>query len=195
MRKIATLFFLAFATVAKAQTTDSAAGKLRVFSTVGVSRIDKSYKQASGNSIQTTTGLEWQLSPRSGLGAALSFDSYGYQKSGTSYNLNGRLRATALAMFYSYKFGTGTWQPYLKAGGGTVWLSLPVVTSKQAVTNVETKVQNVAMGLAEAGVQVRVLPRYSLLFAAERKWMAKSTLADQTALGATGFKIGLISSF
>lgn len=195
MRKIATLFLLAFALTATAQQPETSTGNLRVFSTLGVSRIDKSYKPASGNSVQTTTGLEWKLSSHSGLGAALSFDSYGYKKSGTSYNLDGKLRATALVLFYSYKFGTSTWQPYLKAGGGTAWLSLPVATTKQAMTNVETKVQNVALGLAEVGVQVRVLPRYSLLLATERKWMAKSSLADQTALRTTGFKLGLISSF
>jgi hypothetical protein len=195
MRKIATLFVLAFALTATAQNTETTSGNLRVFSTIGVSRIDKDYKPASGNSLQTTTGLQWQLSPHSGIGAALSFDRYGYEKSGASYNLDGKLRTTALALFYSYKFGTATWQPYLKAGGGTAWLSLPVATVKQSVTNIENKTQNVAMALAEAGVQVRVLPRYSLLLAAERKWMAKSSLADQTALRTTGFKIGLISSF
>lgn len=186
---------LALAFGAAAQKNEPATGKLHVFSSVGLSWINKSYKPASGNSIQTTTGLELRLSPLSSLGAALSFDSYGYQKAGTSYDLDGTLKATALALFYRFKFSNGTWQPYLKAGGGTAWLTLPVVSTKQGITVIDKEVQNVGVALAEAGFQIRVVSRYSLLVAAEQKWMAKSSLADNTALRSTGIKIGLISSF
>jgi Outer membrane protein beta-barrel domain len=195
MRQVFTLFFLAFASLSKAQDTDTAAKKLDVFSTIGVSFVDKDYEPASGNSIQTTTGLELRLSRPSSLGISLSFDSYGYEKSGPAYKLDGSLRATALGLFYRYKFGSNTWQPYLKAGGGTAWLSLPTVSVEQGTTNIEKKVQNVGFALAEAGFQVRVLPRYSLLIGAEKKWLGKSSLADNTSLGTTSFRIGLISSF
>jgi hypothetical protein len=195
MKKIATLFLLASAFAANAQDASTTTGKLNVFSTVGVSRIDKAFTPASGNSVQTTTGLEVQLSQQSGLGAALSFDSYGYKKSATSYNLDGSLRATSLVLFYRHKFGNNKWQPYLKAGGGTSWLSLPVATTKQGVVNIEKKVQNVAVALAEVGVQIRVAPRYALLVATERKWMAEASLTDKASLRASGFKVGLISSF
>jgi hypothetical protein len=195
MRKAITLFLLAFALISKAQVKDSTVGSLHVFSTLGISFVDNDYDPASGNSVQTTTGLELGLSRPSSLGISLSFDSYGYKKTGTSYKLDGSLRATALALFYRYKFGSHTWQPYLKAGGGTVWLSLPTVSIEQGTANIEKKVENVALALAEAGLQAKLLPRYSLLFAAEKRWMGKSDLADKTSLGTTSFKVGLISFF
>jgi hypothetical protein len=195
MRKVITFLLLFFAFAANSQTNNSGSGKLRVFSTLGISKVDDDYKPATGNSIQTTTGLEVSLSRQAALGAALSFDSYGYEKTGTGYNLDGSLRATALALFFRYKFGTGAWQPYLKAGGGTTWLSLPTVSVAQSVANIKNETQNVGMAMAEAGFQIRVLPRYSLLVAGERKWMGKSSLADNTSLRTMGFKLGLISSF
>jgi hypothetical protein len=195
MRKLITLFFLAVALLTKAQVMDTASKKLDVFSTIGVGFVDNDYEPASGNSIQTTTGLELRLSRPSSLGISLSFDSYGYEKSGPSYNLDGSLRATALGLFYRYKFGSHNWLPYLKAGGGTTWLSLPTASVAQGTANIKKEVQNVGFAVAEAGLQARVLPRYSLLIGAEKKWMGKSSLADNTSLGTTSFKIGLISSF
>jgi hypothetical protein len=195
MRKIITLSFFAFAIAAKAQNTEPAKGKLEVFSTLGVSSVNPDYKPASGNSVQTSTGLEWRLSQPSSIGIALSFDSYGYQKSGTSFNLDGSLKATALGLFYRHKFGSGAWQPYLKAGGGTAWLALPTVDVKQATTTIKREVQNVGVLLAEIGIQARIHTRYSMLLGAEKKWMGKSSLANNTSIGTTGFKIGLISSF
>jgi opacity protein-like surface antigen len=194
MKKFIALSVLAFATAANAQNNDPAKGKLDVFSTVGVSKVHENYKPASGKSIQTTTGVELRLSRPSSVGLALSFDSYGYKKSGTSYHLDGSLKATALSLFYRYKFGTGNLQPYLKAGGGTAWLSLPTVDVKQT-TIIKKEVQNVGLALAELGVQVRILPRYSLLIGTESKWMSKSSLAENTSLRTLGFKLGLISAF
>lgn len=195
MRKLITLFLFVFAYAAKAQTGDTATGKLDVFSSLGLSFVDNDYDPASGNSIQTSTGLELKLSRSSSLGLSLSFDSYGYKKSGAGYNLDGSLKATGLGLFYRYKFGSSTWQPYLKAGGGTSWLTLPTVSVSGATTSIKKETQNVGMALAEAGLQARVLPRYSLLFAAEKKWMGKASLLDDTSLGTISFKIGLISSF
>lgn len=195
MRKLITLFLVLLACAATAQTNDTTAGKLDVFSTLGLSFVDSDYDPASGNSIQTSTGLELKLSRSSSLGAGLAFDSYGYKKSGTGYALNGSLKATALALFYRYKFGSHAWQPYLKAGGGTSWISLPVVSVGSGTTTIDKKTQNVGLLLAEAGLQARVLPRYSLLFAVDKRWMGKSDLVDDEALGTITFKVGLISSF
>lgn len=195
MRKAITLFLFAFALISKAQVKDSTVGSLHVFSTIGVGFVDNDYDPASGTSVQTTTGLELGLSRPSSLGLSISFDSYGYEKTGPSYKLDGSLRATALALFYRYKFGSHTWQPYLKAGGGTAWLSLPTVSVQQGTANIEKKVENVGLALAEVGLQAKVLPRYSLLIAAEKKWMGKSDLTDKTALGTISFKVGLISFF
>lgn len=194
MRNIITLFLITLAFAAGAQNSDTKTKGLHAFSTLGLSSVDN-YEPASGNSVQTTTGLEYSFSRLSSLGVALAFDSYGYKKSGSSYNLDGSLKTTGLALFYRQKFGSGTWQPYVKAGGGTTWVSAPTVSVEQAKTNINKEVQNVGMALAEAGLQVRVLPRYSLLFAAEKKWLGKSALSDNTSLRTTGFKIGIISSF
>lgn len=195
MRKLTMLLLLALTFSGKAQINDTATKKLDVFSSIGLGKIDNDFSDASGNSVQTTTGLELRLSPHSGLGASLSFDSYGYQKSGASYILDGSLKATALALFYRYKFGRQNWQPFLKAGGGTAWLTVPMVSVAQGITNIQKKVQNVGVILAELGFQVRVLPRYSLLLGAERKWMAKASFLDDAALGTSSIRIGLISAF
>ena len=195
MRNIITLFLLAVGFAATAQNTEVKAKGLHAFSTLGLSFVDNDYKPASGNSVQTTTGMEYSFSRSSSLGIALSFDSYGYQKETAAYDLDGSLKTTGLALFFRQKFTNGTWQPYLKAGGGTAWVSLPTVSVEQAKTNIRKETQNVGMAMAEAGVQVHVLPRYSLLIAAEKKWLGKSTLADNKSLGTTGFKVGIISSF
>ena len=195
MRNIITLLLLTLCFAATAQNSETKAKGLHAFSTLGLSFVDNDYKPASGNSIQTTTGMEYSFSRLSSIGLVLSFDSYDYNKQGASFNLDGSLKTTGLALFYRQKFGSGTWQPYIKGGGGTAWVTLPTVSVETAKTNIEKVVQNVGMGLAEAGVQIRVLPRYSLLVAAEKKWLSKSTLADNTALGTTGFKVGIISSF
>ena len=47
MRKVITLAILAIAISAKAQNTETAKGKLNIFSTVGVNFVDKDYKPAS----------------------------------------------------------------------------------------------------------------------------------------------------
>jgi hypothetical protein len=195
MRKVITLAILAFAFIAKAQNADTAKGKLDVFSTLGLSSVSPDYKPVTGNSLQTTTGLELRLSRFSGIGIALGFDSYRYEKAGTSYNLDGSLKATALVLFYRHKFGTGTWQPYLKAGGGTTWLSLPTVDTKQTTTIIKKEGQNVGVALAELGLQARLHSRYSLLVGAEKRWMGKARLLDNTSPGTIAFKVGLISAF
>lgn len=195
MRKFIILFLFASAFKANAQTSDTTGGKLAAFSMLGLSFVDNNYDPASGNSIQTTTGIELKLSRSSSLGGFLAFDSYGFKKSGTGYNLDESLRMTALAAFYRYKFGSHALQPYLKAGGGTTWITVPVVTVGQGTTTIQKETQNVGLALAEAGLQARVLPRYSLLFAVEKRWMGKASLLDDTSLGTISFKIGFISSF
>ena len=195
MRKLITFLLFLSAYAAKAQTSDTSTVRLEVFSSLGLSFVDNNYDPASGNSIQTATGLELRLSGMSSIGLGLAFDSYGYKRSGTGYNLDGSLKSTALAAFYRYKFGSSTWQPYLKAGGGTTWLTVPTVSVAQGTTNIKKETQNVGLALAEVGLQARVLPRYSLLFAGEKRWMGKASLLDDTSLGTITFKIGLISSF
>jgi hypothetical protein len=195
MRRLITLFLLASAFAAGAQPGDTTTGRLSVFSFLGLSFIDNNYDPASGTSVQATTGLEVKVFRFSGVGLMVSFDSYGFKKSGTGYNLNGSLKASSLVLFYRYKFGSRAWQPYLRAGGGAAWLSVPVVTVAQGTTSFVKSVQGVSVVLAEAGLQAHLLSRYSLLFAVEKKWMGKSSLLDDTSLRTIGFKIGVISSF
>lgn len=198
MRKFATLLFFAISFAANAQTnSDTAGGKLLVFSSLGLSSVNSDFDPASGTSIQTTTGLEYAFSRHSGIGAALGFDSYKYKTSGTSpsYTLDQRLRATTLGLFYRYRFGTGTWQPYLKAGGGIAWLTVPMASGGQSTINITNKTEGVGMALGEAGVQANIHSKYSLLLGVEQKLLAKARSLGDAKLGTLSFRIGLVSAF
>src|SRR5690349_17962707 len=74
MRKLITFFLFIAAYAAKAQTSEATIGKLDVYSSLGLSFVDNDYDPASGNSIQTATGLELKLSRMSSIGLGLAFD-------------------------------------------------------------------------------------------------------------------------
>jgi hypothetical protein len=196
MKKLTAILLLISATVVKAQnTTSHSFSKLNFFSSIGLGLADNDFKPASGNSVQTATGLEWQLASQSSIGAGLAFDNYGYEKTGTGYSLDSKLKATNLGVFYRFKIGTSRWRPYLKAGGGVAWLTVPVVTVAPGITSIKREVETVGFALGEAGVQAHVFSRYSLLFGAERDWFGKAALLDNTNLRTTTVKIGVISAF
>lgn len=195
MRKIVIFLFFSLSLAAGAQTkSGTTSGKLLVFSSLGLSSVNSDFDPASGTSIQTTTGLEWAFSSHSGVGAALNFDSYKYKQTSTSYTLDQRLRATALGLFYRYRFGTSTWQPYLKAGGGLAWLTVPTV-SGQTPIKITNEAQSVGMALGEVGLQANIHSKYSFLFGVEQKWLAKASTLSDASLRTLSFRIGLISAF
>ena len=66
--------------------------------------------------------------------------------------------------------------PYLKAGGGGTFLSFPTVTVLQGTTNIKNETETVGLFLAEAGLQFRIISRYSFLLGLEQDWLGKSTL-------------------
>lgn len=186
---------LLFSITAFAQNEKAAAKAVRInfFSSIGLGTIDKKFAPATGNSIQTATGIELRFTPASSAGISVAFDSYGYQLSGNSYALDGSLKATGLAAFYRYRFGSSSVRPYLKAGVGGTWLSVPTVSVAQGFTTVKKEVQFISLVSGEAGLQFRLHPRYSFFVGAERGWMANSSLLN-ASLRSTTFKIGLVSS-
>jgi len=157
--------------------------------------IDKSFQPASRSSIQTSTGVEYRFSHHSSTLLMLSFDSYGYRKSGTPYSVDGSLKTTALALFYRYRFGANKVRPYLMVGGGGDWLSVPTVTVAQGTTNFKQQTQFISVALAEAGIQFQFLSRHYFLLGVERAQLAKSSLLDNASVGTTTLKVGLVSSF
>ena len=195
MQKAIIMLALLGSIAAKAQTATDSTGRIFLFSSVGVSFVKKDVNPSFSSSVQTATGIGCNFSLHSSLAVMLSFDSYGYKKSGTSYNLDGALRSTALALFYKYNFGIKTWQPYIKAGGGGVRLSVPTVAVSPGTTNITNEAEELGLLLAEAGLQIRIHNRYSLFFGAEGRWIAKSSLLSNASLHPVTMKIGLISSF
>lgn len=195
MRKLFTLLvFLASLSATAQSGNEKASGKVFFFSSVGLGTLDKGTNPSYSSSVQTSTGIGLKLSQQSGLGLALNFDSYGYKKTSVQYSLDGSLKATAFYLSYKYLFGTAAWRPFLKAGGGGVRLSVPTVVVNQSTAYIENKPQVVGAVMAEGGVQFRIIPRYDLFLSAEREWMGKSSLLNNTSLGVTTFKLGLVSS-
>jgi hypothetical protein len=196
MRKSITLLCLLFSIVTKAQVaSDTLEKKIHFYSSLGLGMIDKSFKPAARSSIQTSTGIEYRFSHHSSTLLMLSFDSYGYQKIATSYNVDGSLKSTALALFYRYRFGANKVRPYLMVGGGGDWLSVPTVTVAQTTTSFKQQTEFIGALLAEAGIQFQFLSRHYFLLGVERGQLAKSSLLDNKSIGTTTFKVGLVSSF
>jgi len=196
MRKYFTLAFLLFSVITKGQVaSDTTVKKVQFYSSLGLGMIDKSFEPAYRSSIHTSTGVEYQFSRHSSGVLALSFDSYGYRKSESQYNVDGSLKTTALALFYRLKFGENKLRPYIMVGGGGDWLSVPTVTVAQATTSFKRQTQFIGIVLAEAGIQMRFLSRHYFLLGVERGQLAKSSLLDNASLGTTTFKVGLVSSF
>ncbi|MDQ6610197.1 MAG: hypothetical protein M3Y85_10295 [Bacteroidota bacterium] len=195
MQKVILILALLGSIASKAQTVKDSTGRIFLFSSLGLSLLSKGVNPFFTSSVQTATGVGCKASPHSAVAVTLSFDSYGYKKSGTSYNLDGTLRGTALALFYTYTFGIKSWQPYVKAGGGGIRLSVPTVAVNPGMTNIRNESETLGLLLAEAGLQVRLHARYSLFFGTESRWIAKSSLLSDASLRPVTVKIGLISSF
>lgn len=168
--------------------------KIRLFSSLGIGMIDKAFEPASGNSIQTATGIELQFSPHSSLAGTVMFDSYRYQLSGPSYQFDGKLKTTGIGLFYRYTLGQSALRPYLKVGGGGAWLMIPTIRVEQGSTIIKNKTEFVGLALAEVGLMTRILQRYSLFLGAERNWLAESSVLN-ASLRTANLKIGLISEF
>lgn len=189
------MLVLIYSIAGSAQTATDSSGSVFLFSSVGLSLLKQGVNPSYASSVQTATGFGYQFSSHSSLAGMLSFDGYGYKKLGTAYNLDGTLRATALALLYRYTFGSRAFRPYLNAGGGGVRFSVPTVNASFGTTNISNKVEILGFLLAEAGVQVRVLARYSLFVGAEGRWVGKSSLLNDASLQPTTIKIGLVSAF
>jgi hypothetical protein len=195
MRKSISFFFLLFSLASAAQnTSDTTNSKLSFLSSIGIGVVDKDFNPTITNSTQTATGLEYRFSPRLSLTGVLGFDNYGYKKLGATYNFSGKLRATSFDFGLRFKLATGKLQPYIKAGGGAVRYSIPIISTGLAMTTIENRVDVVGMYSGEAGLQFRVFGRYSLFAAGEREWVSKSELLNNT-FRVTTFKLGMISSF
>ena len=195
MRKSFTLFAFLVSLAAAAQShSDTTNPKLSFLSSIGIGVVDNTFKPGITNSTQTATGLEYLFSRHLGLTGVLGFDNYGYKTSGTSYSFSGRLKATSFIFSLRYKLTTGKLQPYVKAGGGAVRFSVPVVTAGQGITNIENHVEVDGVVTGEAGLQFRVFGRYSLFVGGEREWVSRSDLLNES-LRVTTYKLGLISAF
>ncbi|WP_121356348.1 hypothetical protein [Flavisolibacter nicotianae] len=195
MRTYFLLSTLLLSLVAGAQrSADAPVTGLAFLSSVGLGVIDNEFKPRISNSIQTSPGLEYRFSRQSSLTAAVNFDSYGYEITGSSYALNTSLKATGFVFAYRHRFGKANWLPYLKAGGGAVRLSVPNVAASPGFTRVENNVEVTGVVSAEAGIQWNAYRRYALFVGAEREWMGKSDLLNNS-LRANFYKIGLISAF
>ncbi len=189
---LAIAFFISVSTTASAQKAEDTS-RLHFTTFFGLGLVNQPLQKNIANGFQAATGLEYKLSAHSTLAGDLSFDSYGYKQAGASYALDGTLNTASLSLFYKYNFGSGRWQPYLRAGGGLARLSVPSVSVKSGFTGIKNETQFVGQAQVEGGLQYHLNARYTFLAGVGQQWFGKSNLLDNGSFRVTGLKLGFIT--
>ena len=101
------------------------------------------------------------------------------------------LSTIPVTILYKYTLGKNKWLPFIKAGGGSVKISIPTVSQKGGFTSISNNTGFAAQAQIAFGISYAINQQYIIFTEAGYQQYGKIKVLNNQTFGVSSFRIGI----